>query len=44
MLNKAGRLELSGGSDRSEEDAGDVNKERLAFDKEDVAAFVPLIS
>lgn len=37
-------MELGGGkwSDRSEEDAEDVNKEHGASDKEDVAAFVSL--
>lgn len=42
MLNKAGRCSSVG--DSREEDAEDVNKERLASDKEDVAAFVSLMS
>lgn len=33
-----------GGGDSGEEDAEDVNEERLASDKEDAAAFVPLMS
>lgn len=39
-------MQLSGGSGVTvrEEDAEDVNKERLASDKEDVAAIVPLLS
>ncbi len=46
MLNKAGRCGSVGEAERQcrEEEAEDVNKERLASDKEDVAAFVSLSS
>lgn len=48
MLNKAGRCSSAGGGgtggDSREEDAEDVNKEPLASDKENAAAFVPLVS
>lgn len=39
-------MQLRGGrrSDSREEEAEDVNKERLASDKEDVGAFVSLLS
>ena len=38
------QLSRRGGGDSREEEAEDVNKERLASDKEDVVAFVSLLS
>lgn len=46
MLNKAGRCSSAGEAEWQyrEGEAEDVNKERLASDKDDVAAFVSLMS
>lgn len=46
MLNKAGRCSSAGGCGLTvgRKEGEDVNKERLASDKEDVAAFVSLLS